>query len=146
MITLPHIWFFPKILWLSISSFFANYLHKIKKNLVNGTLQMNHLQGSYYLLTYESINEACEVGRKLNAIVTLKVIGGSWDQRVCGRQFFYTEIAIIFAFVLVLDIICPKNSILKRSLTLVYFPMARLETPPIIKLRKSWSTIYFTDL
>ena len=45
-----------------------------------------------------------------------------------------------------LDIICPKNSILKRSLTLVYFPMARLETPPIIKLRKSWSTIYFTDL
>ena len=74
----------------------------------------------------------------------MEVIGGSWDQRVCGRQFFYTEIAIIFAFVL--DIICPKNSILKRSLTLVYFPMARLETPPIIKLRKSWSTIYFTDL
>ena len=89
------------------------------------------------------MRRACEVGRKLNAIVTLEVIGGSWDQRVCGRQFFYTEIAIIFAFVLVLDIICPKNSILKRSLTLVYFPMARLETPPIIKLRKSWSTIYF---
>ena len=100
----------------------------------------------FLLLTYKSINEACEVRRKLNAIVTLEVIGGSWDQRVCGRQFFYTEIAIIFAFVLVLDIICPKNSILKRSLTLVYFPMARLETPPIIKLRKSWSTIYFTDL
>lgn len=92
------------------------------------------------------MRRACEVGRKLNAIVTLEVIGGSRDQRVCGRQFFYTEIAIIFAFVLVLDIICPKNSILKRSLTLVYFPMARLETPPIIKLRKSWSTIYFTDL
>ena len=83
------------------------------------------------------MRRACEVGRKLNAIVTLEVIGGSRDQRVCGRQFFYTEIAIIFAFVLVLDIICPKNSILKRSLTLVYFPMARLETPPIIKLRKS---------
>ena len=98
------------------------------------------------VLTNPSMRCACEVGRKLNAIVTLEVIGGSWDQRVCGRQFFYTEIAIIFAFVLVLDIICPKNSILKRSLTLVYFPMARLETPPIIKLRKFWSTIYFTDL
>ena len=48
---LPYRWFIPKILWLGFSSFFDNYLHKIKKNLVNGTLQMNHLQGSYYLLT-----------------------------------------------------------------------------------------------